>query len=180
MVREERDREGQQVPSIKVRGTENRPRLQPFSRTGIAPETQQEMHERAWVRNRGKAKRLQLKDREVSARERRVKEEEAAAGHRGSRIIPDPEGDTTPKDEEGRLPSSKRAGGDSAHGGHRRGKRRCVMEGKGKGATGAPRPSSPRPGAHTDGQKFGIVATAPIYAEGAGNNQGVQAEEVAE
>ena len=100
---------------------------------------------RAWERINGEAERLEEKDREVSARERRVRAEEAEAARRGPRVIPDPEGGSPPTDEEGRSLSLKRARGGSGEGGLLRRKRRCVEGRERTGVTGAPRPRCPSP-----------------------------------
>ena len=68
-------------------GLECRPPLQPFRQPAIPPEQEREMQERAWGQIRGEAARLAERDREVTARERRVLEEEEAlakGGHTGS------------------------------------------------------------------------------------------------
>ena len=75
----------------------------------IPPEQEGEMQERAWRRIRGEAARLADRDREVAARERRVREEEEAVARGAHRVLPDPEGDDPSADVEGRSPSGKRA-----------------------------------------------------------------------
>ena len=91
------------------RGPEGRPPLQPFRKLAIPPEQETEMQERAWRQIRGEAMRLAERDREVGARERRVREEEEAVARGAHRVLPDQEGDTPSTDVEGRSPSGKRA-----------------------------------------------------------------------
>ena len=55
-------------------GPEGRSPLMPFRQPAIPPEQESEMQERAWRRIRGEAARLAERDREVAARERRVRE----------------------------------------------------------------------------------------------------------
>ena len=93
----------------------------PFRQPAVPPEQESEMQERAWRRIRGEAARLTERDREVTARGRRVREE-----------------------EEGRSPSGKRASEEEEEAGQERGKRRRVEERGAGRAEGAPRPASPR------------------------------------
>ena len=90
------------------RGREGTP-LVPFRQPAIPPEQEGEMQQRAWRRIRGEAAKLAERDREVAARERRVREEEEAVARGAHRLLPDPEGDTPSMDVEGRSPSGKRA-----------------------------------------------------------------------
>ena len=118
--------------------------LVPFRQPAVPPEQEGEMQERAWRRIRGEAARLADRDREVAARERRVREEAGVA--RGAhRVIPDPEGDTPSTDVEGRSPSGKRAREEDEEAGQERGKRRRGEERGAGEAEGAPRPASPSP-----------------------------------
>ena len=103
------------------------------------------MQERAWRRIRGEAARLAERDREVAARERRVREEEEAVARGAQRVLPDPEGATPSTDVEGRSPSGKRAGEEEEEAGQERGKRRRVEQRAAGGAEGAPRPASSSP-----------------------------------
>ena len=89
-------------------GREGTP-LVPFRLPAIPLEQEGEMQERAWRQIRGEAARLSERDREVAARERRVREEEEAVARGARRVLPDPEGDTPSTDVEGRSPSGKRA-----------------------------------------------------------------------
>ena len=73
------------------RGRKDAP-LVPFRQPAIPPEQEGEMQERAWGRIRGEAARLTDRDREVAARERRVREEEEAVARWAHRVLPDPEG----------------------------------------------------------------------------------------
>ena len=59
------------------RGWEDTP-LVLFQQPAIPPEQEGEMQERAWRRIRGEAARLADRDREVAARERKVREEQEA------------------------------------------------------------------------------------------------------
>ena len=74
-------------------GREDTP-LVPFWQPAIPPEQGGEMQERAWRRIRGEAAMLADRDREVAARERRVREEVEAVARGAHRVPPDPEGDT--------------------------------------------------------------------------------------
>ena len=123
-------------------GPEGRSPLMPFRQPAVPPEQESETQERAWRRIRGEAARL---DREVAARERRVREEEEAVAQWAHRVLPDPEGDTPSTDVEGRSPSRKRARDEEEEAGQERGKRRWVEERGVGGAEGAPRPASPSP-----------------------------------
>ena len=123
-------------------GPEGRPPLVPFKQLAIPPEQESEMQERAWRQIRVEAARLAERDREVAARERRVREGEEAVPQGAHRVRPDPEGDTPSTDVEGRMPSGKVAREEEEETGQERGKRRRVEE---RGAGGAPRPASPSP-----------------------------------
>ena len=101
------------------------------------------MQERALRRIRGEAARLAEKDREVAARERRVREQEEAVARGAHRVLPDPEGDAPSTDSEGRSPSRKRARKEGGEAGQERGKQRRVGERGAGGVEGAPRPASP-------------------------------------
>ena len=126
-------------------GQEGRPPLMPFRQPAVPPEQKSEMQERAWMRIRGEAARLTDRDREVAARERRVREEVEAMARGAHRVLPDPEGLTPSTDVEGRSPSGKRTREEEDEAGQERGKRRR-MEDRGAGrAEGAPRPASPSP-----------------------------------
>ena len=103
------------------------------------------MQESAWRQIRGEAARLAERDRELAARERRVREEEGAVARGAHRVLPDPEGDTPSTDVEGRSPSGKRARGEGGEAGQARGKKRGVEEQGAGEAAGTPRPTSPSP-----------------------------------
>ena len=125
------------------REQEGRPPLVPFRQPAIPAEQEGEMQERAWRRIRGEAAKLAERDREVAARERRVREEEEVVARGAHRVPPDPEGDGPSTDVEGRLPSGKRAREEDEEAGQERGKwRRGEERGAGE-AKGAPRPASP-------------------------------------
>ena len=125
-------------------GQEGTP-LVPFRQPAIPPEQEGEMQERAWRRIREEAVKLAERDREVAARERRMREEEEAMAPGAQRVLPDPEGYTPSTDVEGRSPSGKRAREEEEEGGQERGKRgRGEKRGAGE-AEGAPRPASPSP-----------------------------------
>ena len=126
------------------RGREDTP-LVPFRQPAIPPEQEGEMQERAWRLIRGEAARLADRDREVAARERRVREEEEAVARGAHGVLPDPEGDTPSTDVEGRSPSGKRAREEDEEAGQERGKRRRGEERGAGEAEGAPRPASPSP-----------------------------------
>ena len=128
----------------KGRGREGTPLL-PFRQPAIPPEQEGEMQVRAWRQIRGEAARLAERDREVAARERRVREEEEAVVRGAHRVLPDPEGDTPSTDVEGRSPSGKRAREEDEEAGQERGKRRRGEEQGAGEAVGAPRPASPIP-----------------------------------
>ena len=126
-------------------GQEGRPPLMLFGQPAILPEQEGEIQVRAWTRIRGEAAKLAERDREVAARERRVREEEEALARGARRVLPDPEGDTPSTDVEGRSPSGKRAREEEEEAGQERGKRRQGEEwGAGK-AEGTPRAASPSP-----------------------------------
>ena len=103
------------------------------------------MQERAWWRIRGEAARMAERDREVAARERRVRAEEEAVARGAHRVLRDPEGDTSSTDVEGRSPSGKKAREEDKEAGQERGKRRRGEDRGAGGAKGAPRPASPSP-----------------------------------
>ena len=124
------------------RGWEGTP-LVPFRQPAIPPEQEAEMQERAWRRIRGKAARLAERDREVAARERRVREKKEVVARGAHRVLSDPEGDTPSTDVEGWSPSGKGAREEDEEAGQERGKRRRGEERGGGEAEGAPRPASP-------------------------------------
>ena len=62
----------------KSGGSEGRPPLQPFRQPAISPGQGRQMQERAWRQIRAEAARLAERDKEVAARERRVREGEEA------------------------------------------------------------------------------------------------------
>ena len=100
--------------------------LMPFSQLAIPPEQESEMRERAWRRIRGEAARLAEKDRELAARQRRLREEEEAVARGAHRVLPDPEADTPSTDMERRSLSGRRAREEGGEAGQEKGKRRCV------------------------------------------------------
>ena len=126
-------------------GQEGRPPLMPVRQPAVLPEQEIEMQKRAWRRIRGGAARLTERDREVTALESRVREEEEAVARGAHRVLPDPEGDTPSTDVEGRSPSRKRAREEEEEAEQERGKRRRVEEQGAGGAEGAPRQASPSP-----------------------------------
>ena len=126
------------------RGREDTP-LVPFRQPAIPPEQEGEMQERAWRRIRGEAARLSDRDREVAARECRVREAEEVVAQGADRVLPDPEEDHPSTDVEGRSPSGKRAREEDEEAGQERGKRRRGEERGAGEAEGAPRPASPSP-----------------------------------
>ena len=126
-------------------GPEGRPPLQPFRQPAIPPEQESEMQERALRQIRDEATRLAERDREVTVRERRFREEEEAVARGAQRVLPDPEGDTPSTNVEGRSPFGKRAREEGGEAGQARGKRRRVEERGAGEAEGAPRPASPSP-----------------------------------
>ena len=126
-------------------GQDGRPPLMPFRQAAVPPEQESEMQDWAWRRIRGEAARLTERDREVAARERRVREEEEAVARGAHWVLLDPEGDNASTDVGGRSPSGKRAREDEEEAGQERGKRRRVEEPGAGGAEGAPRPASPSP-----------------------------------
>ena len=88
-------------------GQEGRPQIYlPFRQPAVPPEQESEMQERAWGRIRGEAARLTERDREVAARERRVREEEEAVAQGGT---PGPPGSGRGHPLHGWSPSGKRA-----------------------------------------------------------------------
>ena len=136
---ERAEREGGQQE--EGRGREGTP-LVPFRQPAIPPEQEGKMQGRAWRRIRGKAARLAERDREMVARERRVRWEEEAVAWGAHRVLLDPEGDNPPTDVEGR---SKRAREEDEEAGQERGKQRRGEERGAGEAEGAPRPASPSP-----------------------------------
>ena len=117
--------------------------LVPFRQPAIPREQEGEMQERAWRRIRGEAARLAERDRDVAAKERRVREEEEAVARGAQRVLPDPEGDTCSTNVEGRSPSGKRAREEDEEAGKERGKRRRGEERGAGEAEGAPQLASP-------------------------------------
>ena len=76
------EREGGQRE--KGGGQDSRPPLMTFRQPAVPPEQESEMQESAWRPIRGEAARLTERDREVAARERRVREEEEAVALGGT------------------------------------------------------------------------------------------------
>ena len=124
------------------RGREDTP-LVPFRQPAIPPEQEGEMQGRAWRRIRGESARLADRDREVAARERRVREEEEVVARGAHRVLPDPEGDTPPRmlrgsPRQGKGPGKRtrrqgRKGGSGAGG-------RSEGQGRRRGHRGRPAP----------------------------------------
>ena len=129
---------------VEGRGQEDTP-LVPFRQPAIPPEHEGEMQESAWRRIRAEAGKLAERNREVAAREHRVREEEEAVARGSHRVLPDPEGDTPSTDVEGRSPSGKGARDEEEEAGQERGKRRRGEERGAGEAERAPRPASPSP-----------------------------------
>ena len=128
-------------------GPEGCPPLLPFRQLAIPPEQASEMQERAWRQIRGEAARLAERDREVAARERRVREEEEASARGAHRVLPDPEGDTPSMDIEGWSPSGKRAREDEGEAGQERGNGagwRSGEQGEQRRCRGLPAPARSR------------------------------------
>ena len=126
-------------------GPEGCPPLVPFKQPAIPPEQESVMQERAWRRIRGEVARLAERDREVAARERRVREEEEAVARGAHRVLPDLEGDGPSTDVEGRSQSGKRAREEEEGAGKERGKQHRMEERGAGGAEGAPQPASSSP-----------------------------------
>ena len=103
------------------------------------------MQERAWRQIRGEVMRLAERDREVVARERRVREEEEAVARGEHRVLRDPEGDIPSTDVEGRSPSGKRAREEGGQAGQAKGKRRQVEERGARGGRGDAAACQPQP-----------------------------------
>ena len=140
--RAEREGGGQE----KGGGWEDTP-LVPFRQPAIPAEQEGEMRERAWRRIRGEAARLADRDREVAARERKVREEEEAVARGAHRVLPDPEGDTPSTDVEGRLLSGKRAREEDEEAGRKGGSGaggRSEGQGRQRGRRGRPAPVQSR------------------------------------
>ena len=141
--RVEREGERHREQAQESGGSQGRSPLQPFRRPAIPPEMVGEMQERAWRQIRGEAAKLAERDREVAARERRVREEEGAVARGAHRVIQVLEGDGVPTDFEGRSPFEEGARGEGGEARQERGKR-CQVKERGAGeAVGAPRPTSP-------------------------------------
>ena len=119
--RAEREGERTREKAQESGGSEGRPPLQPFRQPPILPEKERKMQERAWRQIRGEAARLAERDREVAARERRVREEEGAVARGPHQVLPDLEGVNPSTDTEGRSPSGKRAKGEAEEAGQARG-----------------------------------------------------------
>ena len=161
---ERAERKGEQPRELAQEGvgSEGRPPLQPFREPAIPPEQEREMQERAWGQIRGEAARLAERDREVTARERRVLEEEEAVARGAHRILPDPEGDIPSTDVGGQSPSGRRGKGEGGEAGQARGKRRQV-HGRGAGqAEGARRPASSSPDSDSESPLPRRYAPQPV------------------
>ena len=155
-----------------------------FRQPAIPPEQEGEMQERAWRRIREEAAKLAERDREVAARERRVREEEEAVARGAHQVLPDPEGDTSSTDVGGRSPSGKRAREEEEQMWQERGKRRRGEERGAGEAEGAPRPASPSPETtltdpHSESPPPRQYAPPPVRRE-PGTVTGWMAGEVAE
>ena len=163
---ERADREGERPreQAQESGGSEGRPPLQPFRQPAIPPEMEREMQERAWRQNRGEAARLAERDREVAARERRAREEERAVARGAHRVIPDPEGGSSPMDVEGRLPCGKRARGEGGEAGQARGKRAPDWGAGSRRSSGGVAARQPQPGADVDGLGLGVATAAAVCA----------------
>ena len=126
-------------------GPEGRPPLMPFRQPVIPLEQESGMQERAWRRTRGEAARPAERDREVAAREHRVREEEEAVARGAHWVLLDPEGDTPSTDVDGRSASGKRAKEEEEEAWQERGKRRRGggggEQGEQRGRRGLPAPA---------------------------------------
>ena len=127
--------------------TQGCPPLLPFRQPAIPPGQERGMQERTWRHIRGAATRLAETDREVVARERRVREEEEAAARGAHWVLPDPEGDTPSTDVEGRSLSrrgpERREGRLGRRGGSGAGWKNGE-QGKQRGRRGRPAPARSR------------------------------------
>ena len=129
--RAERDSEPQQERAQEGQGTESCHPLQLFRQPGIPPE--QEVQERAPRRITGEAARLEKKGRVVAEHECRIRGQEAPAARKGTRVIPDLEGDTPPDEKGGTGADSDDSDSDDSESraGSRSGERRVQQEGRG-------------------------------------------------
>ena len=128
-------------------GPEGRPPLMPFRQLAIPLEQESEMQERAWRRIRGEAARLAERDREVAARERRVREKQSAVARGAHRVLPDQEGTPPPRMWRGGCPPGKgpeRRKGRLGRRGGSGGGLRSGEQGEQRGRRGLPAPARSR------------------------------------
>ena len=138
---------------------EGRPPLQLFRQAGILLEAGREVQEGASERIRGETARLEENDREVAEREHRVREEEAPAACRGPWVVPDAEGNTSPRiGRDRRHPRRGQEGTVTTVGGSGE---RTPLGGMGRvGRNRSTAAHQPEPGAHADGLAFEVPAAA--------------------
>ena len=119
-------------------GQEGCPPLMPFRQPAMPPKQENEMQKRAWRQIRGEAAKLAERDREVAAREGRVREEEEAVARGAHRVPPEPEGDPPLHGCGGAVAVRERAREEEEEAGQERGERRRVEERGAGEAEGAP------------------------------------------
>ena len=162
------------------RGREGTP-LVLFRQPAISPEQEGEMQERAWRRIRGEAARLAKRDREVAARERRVREEEEAVAQGGP---PGPPGSGRghPLHGCGGAVAAREKGQRGGRGGGA-GKGEAAQGGgaRGRGGGGSAAAGQPQPRADADRLGHGVPAAAAVCAaagaEGTRDGRGVDGRE---
>ena len=149
----------------------------PFRQAAIPPEQDGEMQERAWRRIRGEAAKLAERDREVAARERRVREEEEAMARGAHRVLPDPEKGHPPHGCGGAVAVRKEGQGGGRGGGAGEGEAAQGGGAGGRGRGGSAAAGQPQPRADADGLGHGVATAAAVCAaagaEGTRDDRGV-------
>ena len=152
-----------QQEESRIASTEDCPPLQPFRQMGIQPDAGQEMLRGAWVRIRGKAKRLKERNREMSGRERRVLVEQVEVAPRGPQVISDRDKGTPSIDE--RSASSKWARDGNGGGAHRGGNHATGRAGEGGEENGGHEARQLRQGTHAFKPGISVAAPATFIEE---------------
>ena len=138
--------------------------LLPFRQPAIPPEQEGEMQERAWTRIKGEAAKLAERDREVAARERRVREEEEAVTRGAHRVLPDPEGENPLHGCGGAVAVREKGPGGGRGGGAGEGEAAQGGGAGSRGGGGGAAAGQPQPRADAIGLGLGVATAAAVCA----------------
>ena len=168
------EREGERQE--EGRGREGTP-LVPFRQPAIPPEQEGEMQERAWRRIRGEAARLAERERDVTARERRLRKEEEAVAQGGPPGPPRSGRGHPLHGCGGAVAVRKKGQGEGRGGGAGEGEAAQGGGARSRGGRGGAAAGEPQPRADADGLGLGVPAAATVCAaagaEGTRDSRGV-------